>query len=120
VPPDLDLKIPLVDEVVLQEADAALAGQNTPYYLQNWLWFDLAFQLKTIRSYDEFLGFRSGKRLEYLVVDRKQQHGIEVNSETVAGFREYSQILLTDEYALVHQDSLVRIYRLRHHGCLAQ
>jgi hypothetical protein len=70
--------------------------------------------------YDEFLGFRSGKRLEYLVVDRKQQHGIEVNSETVPGFREYSQILLTDEYALVHQDSLVRIYRLRHHGCLAQ
>jgi len=63
--------------------------------------------------HDDILGFRSGKRLDYLVVDRKQQYNIDVYSQTLPGFKQYSETLLTDEYALIHQDTLVRIYHLR-------
>lgn len=35
----------------------ALAGQETPYYLHNWLWFGQAFELQQLRTYDEVLGF---------------------------------------------------------------
>lgn len=35
----------------------ALAGQATPYYLHNWLWFGEAVKLQQVRYYDEFLGF---------------------------------------------------------------
>jgi cellulose synthase (UDP-forming) len=37
--------------------DKALLGQETPYYLQNWLWFDGAFSLALTPRFDEFLGF---------------------------------------------------------------
>jgi hypothetical protein len=63
--------------------------------------------------HDDVLGFRSGTRLDYLVIDGKQQYDIDIYSQTLPGFRRYSQLLLTDEYALVHQDALVRIYHLR-------
>jgi cellulose synthase (UDP-forming) len=35
----------------------ALSGRDTPYYLQNWLWFGRAYELGTTRTYGEFLGF---------------------------------------------------------------
>ncbi|HEX8907688.1 MAG TPA: glycosyl hydrolase family 8 [Anaeromyxobacteraceae bacterium] len=35
----------------------ALAGEPTPYYLHNWLWFDRAFELGATRRFDEVLGF---------------------------------------------------------------
>lgn len=35
----------------------ALAGEATPYYLHNWLWFDRAFELGSVRHFDEVLGF---------------------------------------------------------------
>ena len=35
----------------------ALVGEDTPYYLHNWLWFDRAFELQIPRHFDEFLGF---------------------------------------------------------------
>ena len=35
----------------------ALAGEPTPYYLHNWLWFDRAFELGAVRRFDEVLGF---------------------------------------------------------------
>lgn len=35
----------------------ALAGNATPYYLHNWLWFNQATSLQQARHYDEFLGF---------------------------------------------------------------
>lgn len=35
----------------------ALAGNATPYYLHNWLWFSEATALQQARHYDEFLGF---------------------------------------------------------------
>jgi cellulose synthase/poly-beta-1,6-N-acetylglucosamine synthase-like glycosyltransferase/endo-1,4-beta-D-glucanase Y len=35
----------------------AVAGEDTPYYLQNWLWFGRAFELRVVRRFDEFLGF---------------------------------------------------------------
>ncbi len=35
----------------------ALTGNNTPYYLHNWLWFDRALKLKRARSFNEFLSF---------------------------------------------------------------
>ena len=35
----------------------ALAGEPTPYYLHNWLWFDRAFELGVVRRFDEVLGF---------------------------------------------------------------
>lgn len=31
--------------------------RETPYYLQNWLWFSKAFTAQSVRTYDEFLGF---------------------------------------------------------------
>ena len=34
----------------------ALLGEDTPYYLHNWLWFDGALGLDVTRRYDEFLG----------------------------------------------------------------
>lgn len=35
----------------------ALRGRDTPYYLQNWIWFGRALELRMARSYGEFLGF---------------------------------------------------------------
>lgn len=35
----------------------AAQASDTPYYLHNWLWFDRAFELKTVLHYKEFLGF---------------------------------------------------------------
>ncbi len=35
----------------------ALVGQDTPYYLHNWLWFDRALELRRVRSFSEFLSF---------------------------------------------------------------
>jgi cellulose synthase (UDP-forming) len=35
----------------------ALAGEETPYYLHNWLWFDRALELEAVRHFDEVLGF---------------------------------------------------------------
>ncbi len=35
----------------------ALAGNDTPYYLHNWLWFDRALELRQARSFSEFLSF---------------------------------------------------------------
>ncbi len=37
--------------------EKALSGIETPYYLQNWLWFGRAFELGSTRHYDEALGF---------------------------------------------------------------
>ncbi|HET9594865.1 MAG TPA: glycosyl hydrolase family 8 [Anaeromyxobacteraceae bacterium] len=37
--------------------EKALAGEDAPYYLQNWLWFDRALDLEVVRHGDEFLGF---------------------------------------------------------------
>jgi hypothetical protein len=61
--------------------------------------------------HDDILGFRSGKRPDYAVLDGKQQYDITIYSQTIPGFRQYSEMLLTQEYALIHQDALVRIYR---------
>jgi cellulose synthase (UDP-forming) len=36
---------------------AALAGEPTPYYLHNWLWFDRALELGVARHHDEPLAF---------------------------------------------------------------
>jgi cellulose synthase (UDP-forming) len=35
----------------------AIRGGKLPYYFQNWIWFDSAFELQIIRTYTEFLGF---------------------------------------------------------------
>jgi len=61
--------------------------------------------------HDDILGFRSGKRPDYAVVDGKQQYDNAIYSQTIPGFKQYSEMLLTQEYALVYQDALVRIYR---------
>lgn len=37
--------------------DRALSGQDTPYYLHNWLWFGRALELGAARRYDEPLSF---------------------------------------------------------------
>lgn len=37
--------------------EKALAGNDTPYYLHNWLWFSRALELGVTRRYDETLGF---------------------------------------------------------------
>lgn len=37
--------------------DRTLAGQDTPYYLHNWLWFGRALELGATRRYDEPLSF---------------------------------------------------------------
>ncbi len=37
--------------------ERALAGEETPYYLHNWLWFDRALELEAVRHFDEVLGF---------------------------------------------------------------
>jgi cellulose synthase (UDP-forming) len=37
--------------------EKALGGEDAPYYLQNWLWFDRALDLEVVRHGDEFLGF---------------------------------------------------------------
>jgi cellulose synthase/poly-beta-1,6-N-acetylglucosamine synthase-like glycosyltransferase/endo-1,4-beta-D-glucanase Y len=52
---------PLGAELRRDKLDAlfarALAGEPTPYYLHNWLWFDRAFELGAVRHLDEVLGF---------------------------------------------------------------
>jgi cellulose synthase (UDP-forming) len=40
--------------------DRALAGEETPYYLHNWLWFGRALELGAARRYDEPLAFLLG------------------------------------------------------------
>ncbi len=35
----------------------ALIGQQTPYYLHNWIWFSKAFELQKVRHFNEFLAF---------------------------------------------------------------
>jgi hypothetical protein len=72
--------------------------------------FALGFE-RTLQ--DDTLGFRSGKRLDYTVVDGKQQDAIVSYSRVFPVFGKYSQALLTHEYSLVYQDVLVRIYRRR-------
>lgn len=37
--------------------ERALAGEDTPYYLHNWLWFGRALELGVARRYDEPLSF---------------------------------------------------------------
>jgi cellulose synthase (UDP-forming) len=37
--------------------DRALAGEETPYYLHNWLWFGRALEVGVARRYDEPLSF---------------------------------------------------------------
>ncbi len=37
--------------------DRVLAGEETPYYLHNWLWFGRALELGVVRRYDEPLSF---------------------------------------------------------------
>lgn len=95
---------------------AVIPSDATVFAQSEW-----AFALGFARTlHDSLLGFRSGTRLHYLVVDRKQQYNMDIYSQAVPGFRQYSQRLLTDEYELVHQDSLVRIFRLRHHPFTAR
>jgi cellulose synthase (UDP-forming) len=40
--------------------ERALGGEDTPYYLHNWLWFGRALELDVIRRYDEPLAFLLG------------------------------------------------------------
>src|SRR5512139_422846 len=40
--------------------DRALAGEDTPYYLHNWLWFGRALELGAARRFDEPLAFLLG------------------------------------------------------------
>jgi cellulose synthase (UDP-forming) len=40
--------------------ERALAGEETPYYLHNWLWFGRALELDVARRYDEPLAFLLG------------------------------------------------------------
>jgi cellulose synthase (UDP-forming) len=40
--------------------DRALAGEETPYYLHNWLWFGRALEIGAARRYDEPLAFLLG------------------------------------------------------------
>ncbi|WP_242393704.1 glycosyl hydrolase family 8 [Anaeromyxobacter oryzisoli] len=51
----------LAAEIRTERLDAlwerALAGVDTPYYLQNWLWFGRALELETARRFDEPLAF---------------------------------------------------------------
>jgi hypothetical protein len=61
--------------------------------------------------HDGTLGFLSGKRLDYAVVDHKEQEELAFYSRVFPGFTQYAETLLTKEYALVYQDSLVRIYQ---------
>jgi len=37
--------------------ERALSGEETPYYLHNWLWFGRALELGVVRRYDEPLSF---------------------------------------------------------------
>jgi cellulose synthase (UDP-forming) len=37
--------------------ERALAGEETPYYLHNWLWFGRALEIGIVRRYDEPLSF---------------------------------------------------------------
>ena len=39
--------------------EKAVSGEDTPYYLHNWLWFGKAFELKAIKNFNEFLDFLS-------------------------------------------------------------
>ncbi len=61
--------------------------------------------------HDDLLGFRSGRRPDYAVLDGKQQYDNAIYLQTIPGFKQYSEMLLMREYALVYQDALVRIYR---------
>ncbi len=63
--------------------------------------------------HDGMLGFRSGKRLDYLVVDNKEQYDLDVYSRKISGFKQYSDELLTGGYSLRYHDPLVRIYERR-------
>lgn len=51
----------LADEIRRTRLDAlferALAGEETPYYLHNWLWFGRALEIGAARRYDEPLAF---------------------------------------------------------------
>jgi cellulose synthase (UDP-forming) len=40
--------------------ERALAGEETPYYLHNWLWFGRALELDVLRRFDEPLAFLLG------------------------------------------------------------
>ncbi len=61
--------------------------------------------------HDETQGFRTGRRPDYIVVDGKEQYDMAIYSQTIPGFREYAEELLSRHYTLIHQDTLVRIYR---------
>lgn len=54
---DRDLAARIGQEKVGVLLTKALTGQDTPYYLHNWLWFGQALELNLVRTYDEFLGF---------------------------------------------------------------
>jgi cellulose synthase (UDP-forming) len=53
----------LAEEIKSKKLDnlwkAALAGEETPYYFHNWIWFGRAFELKMVRSFTEFFDFLS-------------------------------------------------------------
>ncbi len=55
---------PLAEQIRADRLDAlferALAGEETPYYLHNWLWFGRALDLGVTRRYDEPLAFLRG------------------------------------------------------------
>jgi cellulose synthase (UDP-forming) len=44
--------------------ERALAGEETPYYLHNWLWFDRALEHGVARRFDEAFGFLRGIDLD--------------------------------------------------------
>lgn len=54
---------PLAKEIRTKKLDPlwkkTLKGSPTPYYFHNWLWFGRAFELKSIRNYNEFMDFLS-------------------------------------------------------------
>jgi cellulose synthase (UDP-forming) len=54
---DPELAAELRDKKVDALFDAALAGEPTPYYLHNWLWFGRALELGVVRRFDEPLAF---------------------------------------------------------------
>jgi hypothetical protein len=88
---------------------AVIPPESTVFAQAEWA-FALGFERIL---HDSTLGFRSGKRLDYLVVDKKQQFDVDVYSQRIPGFKQYSDELLTHGYALLYQDPLVRIYRRR-------
>ena len=54
---DPELANQIETEKLFSMRSKAQSNEKTPYYLQNWLWFDRGLELDVVRHFDEFLYF---------------------------------------------------------------